>query len=417
MKDILVQTRWRDQQSGKKRGEMYYKHPATGNKVYKMGPRTNSDPTPKQMKQWEYELELMAHHWQKELNSESNEYKIHMPVVTAAMKFVQWADENRSVSTVERFQRNLELFTNWVFATRGKRNVGSLSTSDYAQFRDFLRETQVRWKNSTVNLVLHDLSSWNKWCLGESYCIRNFAKLVNKLEVKNDKGEDLKIRGVEAYWELIESLDSDFQVAVVGLMATTGMRLDELRNMKWENSWDYHIGTLVIGAGLEDTQTKKHGRTHPVTEITRHYLQMLWCMQDGGSYGPYVCGTRMGRTRITSQMGKWLKPHGLSPKDLRAWFRSALATIHRVDFRKHGVMPTVINDLLGHIMSRTRGAYERMHDVEGTRPLMDEFSKWLMAGKPEVKLKREIPEMGLDESHHFNRRNVDHSFEDEDLSF
>lgn len=355
-------------------------------------PRTGPFPTVAQMVYWDNELAMMANEWEKELNSRAKEAVIRIPVITAAQRFILYAEEAYAPTTVTRFDLCLRRFTAWVQAKYGTRWMETLGIPEYAQYRTYL--TDMGKSAATVNCALYDLSAWGKWAVGESYTIKNYAKLVNKVRARRsgeDAGEvELAMRGALDYWRLSESLETDFQVAVTGLLACTGMRIGELREMRWDSSWDYHCGTLAIGVNIKDTATKKHGRLQPTPPVTRHYLQMLFAMQcqdtrfGKSTGGPWVAGTDKGHSKLTSQVGTWLKPLGICPKNLRQWFRSSLVTVLRLDPKTRGRGHDLINDLMGHMMRRTRSAYERLRDVEGTTPLMMQFSKWLLAGRPEA---------------------------------
>lgn len=349
-----------------------------------MGPVTGRFPTAAMIAEREDEAAHISRQWELQLNSRANEAVIPMPLVTAAQRFILWARENRKPGTVDRYDLNLRRFVAWVQLRWNTRNMSGLRTSDYATYRDHLSDV---YCGGTVNCVLHDLSSWNNWALGESLIVRNYAVLVNKVRaVRDADGHEtgLMLRGAEELWNLLDVLETDFHVAVTGMLACTGMRIDELRWLRWDNSWDTRCETLAIGARMEDTSTKRHGRLHPLCNIVRHYLMMLKCIQDPGS--PYVCGAGGGWKRLTSQVGNWLKPHGLRPKDMRRWFRSSLVTVARVN--KMGDCTVLINDLCGHMMKKTRSAYECLEDIEGTTPLMERFSEWLLAARPLGKVYR-----------------------------
>jgi len=375
---LNVKWYWRTGAKGHRRCVLYYTMPNDRmTRRVKKGPRTGADPTAKMMRHWEHEAALMACQWEKDLNFMSTAATIHMPVVTAAQRFLDASKHKRQPGTVERYARNLKQFSNWIMEVRGSCNVSSLRTLDFAKYREYMMCRPEQLSGATVNLSLYDLSAWCDWCLGESYVTQNFARAVNKVSAVTES-MPLAIRGAGEFWALMGKLDSDIQVASVGLMACTGMRINELRWLRWDNSWDYHVGALAIGGRMDDTVTKRHRRLQPVPDITRHYLMMLRCMQDG----PYVCGIRRGHDRLSSQVNTWLKPLGLSPKHLRRWFRSSLVTVNRLN--GSSTDETLINDLLGHQMRRTRAAYERLHDIEGTKPLMDAFSKWLLAARPDL---------------------------------
>jgi integrase len=351
---------------------------ALGRRVFMPKPtlRTGPDPTKKMMRYWNNEAAIIRHQWQAMLNSRGEDALIRVPVVTAAAHFILYAEENGyAASTIARFDHELRRFGAWITARFGtKHTMGTLGTGDYAKYRNYLSELGL--SAATVNTSLADLSSWNRWALGENYVTQNFVRLVNKCSVSS-VGSPLAITGADEYWRVIQSEKlNDFQVAVIGLLACTGMRIGELRCLRWDSAWDVHAGVLHIGASQRDTKTKRHGRFQPVCVLTRRYLQMLRLMQDG----PWVCGQDRGRQPLTSQVATWLKPFGLCPKHFRSWFRTALVTVSRQSQLRYS--DNLINDMMGHMMTKTRKAYERLDNWESMVPLKTEFCKWLMAAKP-----------------------------------
>ena len=390
---------------GRRRGTMWYYTPPVQwrRRKFRKGPVTGENPTVKMMIHWDHELAIMAQQWEDELNDRARDALIYMPVVTGAQRFCLWCEGEYERGTIVRMDKNLRRFVAWIQKYWGTRNMSSLRTMDYSMFRDYLLDAGLA--KSTVCCSLYDLSSWNKWALGESYVTQNFARLVNKPNYQADDAP-LPIEGADGFWEVINSQPNDYRVAVLGLLGTTGMRLEELRELRWDSSWDYFVGTLTIGAEMRDTRTKRHGRVIPACDMTRHYLQMLWLTRVND--GPYVCGVRGGRLKLSSQINHWLKPLGLSPKNFRQWFRTSLITVLRVHKRPAG--HDLINDILGHMFSKVRQAYERRDNYPSMIPLISDFNNWLMAARP-----LERPELTEDDLIDEAWRDNDCGLEDEDF--
>ena len=359
--------------------EIYRKNPAGNPRRLAhpdMGPTTGRYPTPKMLAEWEDEVRRIMWDWEKELNARADEATVKIAVVTAAQQFVAWAaNADYAASTIERFDLYLQRFCAWVQARWTTRHMGNLRTCDYVAYRNYLIECGL--SAATINLNLYDLRTWNKWALGESYVHRNYARLCNTCKTGPGGIAHMAIKGAVEFWQMIERLKNHHQVAVTGLLACTGMRINELRWLRWDSSWDFYVDTLSIGNMMADTKTKKHGRIQPVPPITRRWLMMLKVSQDKDS--PYVCGASRGWQRFSSQPGNWLRPIGITPKNLRQWFRSSLVTVARLN--KMGDCTELINDMLGHMMKKVRSSYERNEDLEGSTPLMDRFSEWLLAAK------------------------------------
>ena len=404
MKRILVHWYWKTGKKGHKRCHLYYAL-EDGRRKSMRGPRTGPHPNDREMRQWGHRAAVAAMEWERDLNKLASDFQVHMPVIKAAMQFLEYCDGNRRPGTIKRYDRILRQFSNWNVATQGPKNIGGLRVYHFTQFREYLIDKGL--SGSTINCYLADLSSWNRWALGESYVTENFAAKINKVRASSGSyngDTSIAIRGAAAYWEMLRGLRNDLQTAVIGLLACTGMRIGELRWLDWDSSWDHYSGVLLIGRWLKDTSTKKHGRMRPCGTMVTRYLQMLHCLQGRGrtlengsdEAGPWVCGIRRGHDVFTSQVGTWLKPLGLTPKHLRQWFRKSLVTVAKIN--KMGDCTVLINDLMGHMMPKTRAAYEDNADLEGMAPIIEAFDKWLMAARPDMDKPRILPPMGVDES-------------------
>ena len=335
--------------------------------------RASSVSNKRERNECEREAWRCAHAKEKALNEGAGEAVIECDVVTAATMYIKLMDGELSESSIDRLCRILPEFVKYLLDNGGQREVHKLLPHRIVRWRDYLLEKPL--SKSTICLYLSDLSAWLQWCVGESYCTDNPAskKRVNYPRRTNDKAANpLVLQGSAEYWRLIGELKTDYEIAVIGFLACSGLRIGEARAMEW-NSYRPEDGTISVLT--QNTKTKKHQRTIPACDALRGYLLMLKMINDGG---PYIIGTDEGRRKISSQATTILKPFGITPHDLRRWFRTALETSSPRQFE-------FIDDILGHRASRTRQAYSRRHNVEAYEPIMDRFNDWLMYDKPDLR--------------------------------
>lgn len=325
-----------------------------------------------ELRNCEREAWVCAREKEKSMNEGAHLYVTPMNIVTAGDHYIRLMDGHLSESSVSRLCRVLPDFVKYVLDNGGASEVHKLLPHRIVRYRDWLLEKGLN--KSTICLYLSDLSGWLNWCVGESYCISNPAdkKRVNYPRRTNDKAADpLTLEGAEQYWRLIERLKTDYDVAIVGFLACSGLRIGEARTSEWF-AYKPEDGTLSVHT--VSTKTKKHQRTIPTCDALRGYLLMLRMINDEGRY---IIGTDEGRKQISTQAATALKPFGVTPHDLRRWFRTALETTSPRQFE-------FIDDIMGHRASRTRQAYARRHNVEAYRPIMRRFNDWLMYDKPDM---------------------------------
>jgi len=341
--------------------------------------RTSPQPTKRELKTCLTEAWSCARAKEKAFNEDAGKFVVRTSLVDAAARYIREMDGDLSDSTVDRLCRVLPEFVTYLLNNGGDREIHKLLPHRVVRYRDFLLEKQLN--KSTVCCYLSDISGWLKWCVGESYCTDNAAskKRVNYPRRSNDRvSNPLPLEGAEQYWRLISEIKTDWQVAVIGVLACSGLRVGEARNLEWF-SYRPQDGTLSVLQKC--SKTKKHQRTIPTCDCLRGYLLMLKMINDEGKY---IVGTDEGRKRLTTQATTILRPFGITPHDLRRWFRTALETTSPRQFE-------FINDILGHQMARTRSAYSRRHNIEAYKPIMDRFNDWLMEYKPDARDENIIP--------------------------
>lgn len=332
--------------------------------------RTEPDPPKNSLKRWEREVAVIRLEKERELNGEARDFVHHVRLVYGMQLYVDWCEEHRSRSTAHRVDRVLAHFGDYAIKSFGLRNVSSVGRFHVARYRDYLDERGL--SASTINCYLSDLSAWQRWSLKEGYTSRNPVKEINRPTVVQTRAK-VPLRGASEFWTLEQQMTTDIQAAVIGLIATTGLRIGEAAKLEWDD-WDADLGVLTIRKQSQKETTKRHFRCLPVCQTCREFLMVLAMHHD---MGPYVTGARKGQVRMTSQVNTWLKPYGLAPKHLRQFFRTSLETL--------GVEWYEIDDLMGHRTGKVRASYTPGHrtakDLEGARRVIDQFDAWLREGK------------------------------------
>jgi integrase len=85
---------------------------------------------------------------------------------------------------------------------------------------------------------------------------------------------------------------------------------------------------------------------------------------------PLLCVATEGKA-MSSELNRWLRPHGITPHDLRRWFQTTLESVQAPQY--------LIDDLMGHKPGRVRMAYSGQMDPEQARPWVEKVESHLFA--------------------------------------
>lgn len=304
--------------------------------------------------------------------SSRDERIMPLRVDRAKAEFLRWSARlspdgvpNSADGTIANKQRHLESFLAHV-AERDPQcrvwHIHHVLRYHVAQWRDWL--VQQGLGAATINGMIGSVSSWLAWAVQYGHCKMNVCDKLKRLREDNGRAE-VPVRTPGDLQKLAESLDDDDKAAVVMLLACTGLRGGELKVLRLED-WDPQADTLTVPE-IGTERTKKHHRTMPLCRQAAEALSRLAT----DSKGPYLIGPENGHRPLTSQVGRWLEPHKLTPHDLRRFFITAMETI--------GAPKDVINDLVGHSPGKVRAAYTPQENLEAAQPWIERFATWLNA--------------------------------------
>ena len=136
---------------------------------------------------------------------------------------------------------------------------------------------------------------------------------------------------------------------------------------------------LSIQGFLRET-TKMHQRKIPMSQIASDCLADQYiavCERLSVEHAPSDCLIFPAPTKMipmTKQVNNVLRRWGVTPHDLRRFFRTALET--------RNVEQYIIDDLLGHKTTKVRAAYSHDNNIEAMRPAIEAFNQWLGDRQP-----------------------------------
>ncbi len=245
-------------------------------------------------------------------------------------------------STADERERHLLRFLNFMgdnFPTI--RTVWRLSHRHTARFREHRRATGIR--DSTLAKECAHLQAFLDWCYNP---IRAWMKTPLRA-LPQDERKHLHTQPKQHRIlsdETVRKVIAAQPTPVVFVLATTGMRQGELRNLKVQD-WHEEDGTLRIRSNGAE-RTKRHTRDLPVGNKLQATLERI----SADRYGELPMFAGKDDMPLTSNLiNRMVKPFGCTAKELRRWFNAKL-----ID---SGCPESYAKMLLGHTLPRQEAAY------------------------------------------------------------
>jgi len=239
--------------------------------------------------------------------------------------------------------------------------IGTVCRHDVALWRDSLRLKGL--KADTINHMLASLSGWCAWALDYGHSHENPVTLVGKLKVQARRAQ-LPIKTPEDFWGLVAKLGDPLKRGAVIILGATGLRQGVVRAIR-HRQIDLDTRTLTI--------PKAHGSSTkmnpPIVPLARQAIEAIRALTPAD---PRPIGHLLANgdgQPLTGHLNRWLKPHGLTPHDLRRFLITGYETL--------SAPQRIIDDLVGHSPGKVRGAYTEHINLEATWPWVKRFEEWL----------------------------------------
>ena len=278
------------------------------------------------------------------------------------VRYIDNIDGRLAKTTVDRRRRALGGFVDHIGLENEPRNARNILPGRISSYVWHLKDLSLA--GSTINTLLADLHAWFNWLIDEGLAKDNPVRPRFKLTLPPVRC-DISIIGATALWALLDKFEGA-QRDTIGLIAVTGMRVGEARHLVW-NDWNEAELDIVPESKYEST--KRHTRTLPIGRTARRFLRSL---KRVNGQGKYIIGVRGGTLCLSKQINRWLKPHDVTPHDLRRWYRTSLEEIDCPGY--------LADDLIGHHTGAIRPLYAA-YNIRKLAEWTDAFDEWLVDGK------------------------------------
>lgn len=239
-----------------------------------------------------------------------------------------------SENTCQAYEKDLRKFALWM---KNNKEAARWSTITREDLDDYLSVTAATLKPSTTNRQLASLSSFYKYLKRQGYEIENPCKYESRRKVGETVPNTIPYKDLEAAYEKANGITQ----IMLGLLITTGIRIQELLDITWE---DINFDTCCIkikGKGKQERVVwTLPDNISTLESVMRHYHP---------SGLVFTIDQRTARKMIYDSLKPYSKAKQLSPHAIRHTFATHLA--------ETGVNTTTLSKALGHKHLETTQKY------------------------------------------------------------
>lgn len=246
-----------------------------------------------------------------------------------------------SACTIKAYETDIRAFVKWMQETRPQARWSTITREDIDAYLKYMTEKGL--KATTTNRTLSSISSIYKYMQRQGMEIENPCKFESRKKIPATLPTTIPIDRLARAYQKAQGL----RKTLLGILATTGIRLQEMLDLKWEDI-DFENSTLkIMGKGQKEriVQTDKAilARLEETSKIGAAHGRIFWISQ------------RTARYMIYETLAPYCKCQHLSPHTIRHTYATELA--------KNGESTTTIAKILGHSHIETSQKYIDMAQV------------------------------------------------------
>lgn len=242
---------------------------------------------------------------------------------------------------------------------------GDLKKVETNHIRYFLLTMQGQnVSNSSVDNMRRNLNAFYQWLEDEEYIVKNPCKRITRIDTKKKAPVVYSDYAMECVRDSCKNIR---ELAIVDLLISTGLRVDEICNLRLKDiDWDNNQ-MLIHGKGNKE-------RIVPLSVRGKKHLQdYLNDIKDKGKKEYLFYSTHSKDGRISNnRMGKIVKEivnragyPNITIHSFRKYFASNL--------NRKGVDPVIIQELLGHDSFNTTQRYYLAKSTNRAKDIVDRF--------------------------------------------
>lgn len=262
-------------------------------------------------------------------------------------QFLQYLSSIRGYSdnTIRAYSADLRSFARWANENIEGARWSTITRDHIDAF--IKHQNEVGLKPATTNRQLASISSLYNYFKRQGLNVENPCTYESRRKMAQTQPKTLKAKDIAKAWEHAHGNAK----TMLGILATTGIRIQELLNLKYEDI-DFEDNTLrIMGKGSKE-------RTVSTTATVLHTLKGM--RDEFDAHGRiFWMGQRTARHMIYEALFPYCKSPNLNPHTIRHTFATELA--------KNGESTATIAKILGHAHIETSQKYINMAELPKAR--------------------------------------------------
>lgn len=246
-----------------------------------------------------------------------------------------------SENTCQAYRKDLEHFSRYM---RQKRQGAKWSNITREDIDAYVIDMQAEGKKpATTNRHLASIAALYRYFMRQGLEVSNPCKYESRRKIAETIPTTIPIEAIAAAWQTTQGAGK----GLIGLLATTGMRISEVLNLRY-NDIDWQTGSITVqGKGGKERVVKT---SQAVLDIWRENGQpeQLTCKM-------YTIGQREARRIVFDSLRPFTSNRHLNPHSIRHTFATQLAI--------QGVDTITIAKTLGHKNISTSQKYVDMTQI------------------------------------------------------
>lgn len=246
-----------------------------------------------------------------------------------------------SENTIKSYRKDLETFVRFMRANNPQARWSTITREDIDKFLTYQQQRGL--SPATTNRQISAISSLYRYFQREGLLVTNPTQYESRRKLKQTLPSIIPVQQIRRAYERAQGVTK----TMLGLLATTGIRIQELLDLRWQDI-DFETSTLrICGKGSKER----------LVSTDKSVLASLSAIRDHSrpDFKIFFVSQRKARYMIYEALRPYSNSPQLSPHAIRHTFATELA--------KNGENCTTIAKILGHSHIETSQKYINMAEI------------------------------------------------------
>lgn len=266
-------------------------------------------------------------------------------------QFVQYLSNIKgySANTCKAYEQDCRQFAQWMQSQKSEARWSTIERKDIDAY--IISQAEKGLKPSTTNRQLASISGIYNYFIRENLLTENPVRYESRRQIAETIPNTIPLKDIQRAMTKLQGVEK----FMVGILITTGIRIQELLDMTWEciNFEDNSI--KIIGKGNKERTVYT---SSDILEFLRRYKDIP------NAHGKvFAYGQRYARTLIYNALRPYTRAKQVSPHAIRHTFATELAN--------RGENVAFIQQAMGHKHLETSQKYIDMTEIRNRRYCLD----------------------------------------------